>query len=138
MLFLSLQTANYIGEICRYLLATPTSPDDKNHTLRMMFGNGLRKNIWTEFTNRFGIEKICEFYGATEGNANVGNVDGTPGAIGYIGLSWPNFMREILQPLYIIRVDKVTGDPLRNADGFCIKTDIGNQVVILSSLGDHA
>ncbi|GFS99614.1 hypothetical protein TNCV_1971871 [Trichonephila clavipes] len=36
-----------------------------------MFGNGLRGHIWKEFQDRFGIERIIELYGATEGNANI-------------------------------------------------------------------
>lgn len=28
--------------------------------------------IWTEFVKRFKIKKVVEFYGATEGNANIG------------------------------------------------------------------
>lgn len=27
--------------------------------------------VWNEFMQRFGIKKIVEFYGATEGNANI-------------------------------------------------------------------
>lgn len=42
----------YIGEICRYLLAQPEKPQDKQHRIRMMFGNGLRPQIWTEFSQR--------------------------------------------------------------------------------------
>jgi len=37
-----------------------------------MFGNGLRKKIWKDFQTRFNIKQIVEFYGSTEGNANVG------------------------------------------------------------------
>lgn len=37
----------------------------------MMFGNGLRPQIWEEFMKRFNIQQIAEFYGATEGNANI-------------------------------------------------------------------
>ena len=65
------QVGQYIGEICRYLLAQPTRPFDRQHRVRVMFGNGLRPQIWNEFKERFGIERIGEFYGATEGNANV-------------------------------------------------------------------
>ena len=40
-----------------------------------MFGNGLRPQIWEEFVNRFSSPtnrvQIAEFYGATEGNANI-------------------------------------------------------------------
>lgn len=66
------KAAQYIGEICRYLLAQPVRPCDKKHNLRIMLGNGLRPKIWKEFIDRFNIPKIGEFYGSTEGNANVG------------------------------------------------------------------
>ena len=71
-----------------------------------MFGNGLRKNIWKEFMNRFGIERISEFYGATEGNCNVANATNQVGHIGYLGVAWPQWIREFLQPLYVVRVDQ--------------------------------
>ena len=67
------QCAQYIGEIARYLYATPESPFEKQHTIRMMFGNGLRPQIWQQFVDRFKIKQVCEFYGSTEGNCSVGN-----------------------------------------------------------------
>ena len=70
-----IQVGQYIGEICRYLLAQPPRLFDRQHRVRMMFGNGLRPQIWNEFKERFGIERIGEFYGATEGNANIGELD---------------------------------------------------------------
>lgn len=36
-----------------------------------MFGNGVRPQIWNEFTERFNMPRIAEFYGATEGIANI-------------------------------------------------------------------
>lgn len=59
--------------MCRYVLAVPPKSTDTEHKLRMIFGNGLRPQIWTEFVERFKIPKVAEFYGATEGNANIGN-----------------------------------------------------------------
>lgn len=58
--------------MCRYILAVPPKDTDKQHNLRMIYGNGLRPQIWTEFLERFNIKKVGEFYGATEGNANIG------------------------------------------------------------------
>lgn len=63
--------AQYIGEICRYLLAQAPKPVDRQHKVRVAFGNGLRPQIWKEFQARFGVERIGELYGATEGNANI-------------------------------------------------------------------
>ena len=64
--------AQYIGEICRYLLAQKETPEAKQHNVTIMFGNGLRPKIWKEFVDRFNIKQIGEFYGSTEGNANIG------------------------------------------------------------------
>lgn len=58
--------------MCRYILAVPPKPSDTQHCLRLIFGNGLRPQIWPEFVERFNIGKVVEFYGATEGNANIG------------------------------------------------------------------
>lgn len=65
--------AQYIGELCRYLLAVPHKPVDTQHKVRLMFGNGLRPQIWHQFVSRFNIEEIGELYGATEGNSNLGD-----------------------------------------------------------------
>ena len=32
--------AQYIGEICRYLLSAPETPEEKEHSIEIMFGNG--------------------------------------------------------------------------------------------------
>ena len=51
------------GEIARYLLAQPTIPEENKHNIRIMFGNGLRRQIWETFVTRFNIPHIAEFYG---------------------------------------------------------------------------
>lgn len=56
-------SAQYIGELCRYLLLTPSKPEETQHKIRFMFGNGLRPQIWTQFVNRFNIPRIGEVYG---------------------------------------------------------------------------
>ena len=63
--------AQYIGETCRYLLSSPERPEERKHKVRLMYGNGLRPQIWEQFVKRFGVKHIAEFYGATEGNANI-------------------------------------------------------------------
>ena len=69
--FSLLKAGQYIGEICRYLLNTPYCPEEQQHKIRLMFGNGLRPQIWSQFVNRFNIPNIAEFYGSTEGNSNI-------------------------------------------------------------------
>jgi len=69
------QAAQYIGEICRYVLAQKPQPTDTSHQVRIIFGNGLRPAIWSQFVQRFNIKQVGEFYGSTEGNANVGKLN---------------------------------------------------------------
>lgn len=37
----------YIGELCRYLLAQPPRADDRQNGLRFAVGNGLRPDVWS-------------------------------------------------------------------------------------------
>ena len=73
----------YIGEICRYLLNQPAKPTDRAHKVRLIAGNGLRPEIWDEFTSRFGIARVCEFYAASEGNTAFINVFNVPRSTGW-------------------------------------------------------
>ncbi|CAG2120550.1 unnamed protein product, partial [Medioppia subpectinata] len=114
----------YIGEICRYLLAQPEKPVDKQHNLRIMIGNGLRKKIWTDFKTRFNIPQIGEFYGSTEGNANVANISNKEGACGFVPCCIPWFCR-LVYPVVVMKVDEMTGEPIRDADGLCIPVKAG-------------
>ena len=114
-----LQGAQYIGEICRYLLSVPESPEDRSHGVEIMWGNGLRPSIWQQFTHRFGVNFIGEFYGATEGNSNVLNIDSKPGSVGFTSVLLP-----FVYPVSLIRVDE-QAEPVRGSDGLCIKCNPG-------------
>jgi len=39
----------YIGELCRYLVASPPTAYDRAHKIRIAIGNGLRPDIWDTF-----------------------------------------------------------------------------------------
>ncbi|KAJ0181724.1 hypothetical protein K1T71_002446 [Dendrolimus kikuchii] len=106
--------AHYIGEMCRYVLSTPPSPTDTQHKVRTVYGNGMRPTIWTDFVKRFNIKKVVEFYGATEGNANIVNIDNKTGAIGFVSRIIP-----AVYPIAILKVDQETGEPIRNSKGLC-------------------
>ena len=126
--------AQYIGEICRFLLLTPPKPTDKMHSLRLVFGNGLRPQIWTQFVSRFGIPNIGEFYGATEGNSNIVNFDNTIGAVGFV----PRVFK-FLYPVTLAKCDEETGEPLRNSEGFCVETQPGEPGVFIGKINtNHA
>jgi len=112
--------AQYIGEICRYLLAQPNRPAEDQHRVKIVFGNGLRPQIWENFQKRFRIQTIGEFYGATEGNANIINIDNKVGAVGFTTRIAP-----FLYPVTLIRVDEATGEPIRDRNGVCVQCEPG-------------
>ena len=108
----------YIGELCRYLVNSPPNPNESKHRLRAACGNGLRPDLWDAFQKRFRIPKILEFYGATEGNVNIFNFEGKPGAVGRV----PWFVAHRF-PIAVVRFDVEKQQPVRNAEGFCERCD---------------
>jgi fatty-acyl-CoA synthase len=111
----------YIGELCRYLLNTPPHKLERKHKLRVVMGNGLRPEIWPAFKARFRIPKIIEFYGATEGNVALVNMDGRVGAVGRI----PWYLKRLL-PTRLVRFDVEQEQPVRGPDGFCLECGSGD------------
>lgn len=110
----------YIGELCRYLVSAPPHPDERNHSIRTGFGNGMSAEVWKQFVDRFGIKHLVEFYGSTEGNVSFVNFNGKIGAVGRL----PPYMKEKLRSR-IVRFDVETEQPIRGEDGFCQETDAG-------------
>jgi fatty-acyl-CoA synthase len=105
----------YIGELCRYLVNSPASPNEAKHHLRLCCGNGMRPDVWEPFKTRFRIPMIVEFYAATEGNVNLFNFEGVPGSVGRI----PWFLARRF-PTRIVKFDMATQQPVRDAKGFCV------------------
>jgi len=105
----------YIGELCRYLLHAPASPDESDHSIRMCCGNGLSADVWDRFKERFCIPQILEFYAATEGNVSLFNLEEKPGALGRI----PPFLAHRFSTV-LVKYDPDTDAPVRDARGFCV------------------
>jgi fatty-acyl-CoA synthase len=115
----------YIGEICGYLLNQPPKPTDRAHKVRVIAGNGLRPAIWDEFTRRFGISRVCEFYAASEGNTaflNIFNLEKTTGIC-------PS-------PVAYVEYDAETGEPARGDDGRVRKVRNGEPGLLLSKISN--
>ncbi|GAB1868759.1 Long-chain-fatty-acid--CoA ligase [Camponotus japonicus] len=120
--------AIYIGEICRFLLMAPPSQNDRKHKLRLMIGNGLRPQIWESFVKRFGIKRIGEYYGATEGNSNLININNKTGAIGFV----PRYIGD-LYPVALLKIDE-GGNLLRGTDGLCIRCKPGEPGIFVGKI----
>lgn len=119
----------YIGEICRYILATPPKDDDRDNDLRLAMGNGLRPDIWRQFQERFAIGKIGEFYAATDGAAALINTEGKFGAIGFISP-----LVNAVIPAAIFKIDPDTQELLRDKRGRCIECAPGEAGEFLAKI----
>mmetsp|Transcript_82619 Transcript_82619/g.256638 ORF Transcript_82619/g.256638 Transcript_82619/m.256638 type:complete len:589 (+) Transcript_82619:114-1880(+) len=115
--------AQYIGELARYVLATPEQADDGDNPLKLCTGNGLRPEYWERFQVRFGIDFIFEFYGATESTGGFSNMtllanikQGKKAGVGSVGrLNDPR--------VRFVRYDVDADEYVRGPDGFCIPVE---------------
>ena len=117
----------YIGELCRYLYNRPARADDRDHAVRCFVGNGLRPDIWEGFCERFGIERVAEFYGATEGNAETANLLNRSSTVGPL-LSWK---------MKLARWDTQRDELVRGPDGLAIQTKPGEPGVLLGKIDER-
>ncbi|MEI7479225.1 MAG: AMP-binding protein, partial [Actinomycetes bacterium] len=68
---------NYVGKPLAFILATPPSPRDKEHQLKLGFGNESSADDRLAFIERFGCT-IVDGYGSTEGGLSVTRTPDTP------------------------------------------------------------
>ena len=129
----------YIGELCRYLVNSPpaANPDDETkHKVRMAFGNGMRPEVWDHFKSRFRIKDILEFYGSTEGNVSLFNLDGKSGAIARV----PKMLKSKFN-VRLVRFDIESEMPERRNDGLCYECkpgEIGEAIGQIANDARHA
>lgn len=109
----------YVGDLCRFLLTQPPHPKEHAHKLRWAIGNGLSPDIWSDFVKRFHIPHIIEFYGSTEGNISLMNVDGPVGAVGRI----PKYLKNRFN-LELIRYNVESDSHIRDENKFCLRPGV--------------
>jgi len=113
----------YIGELCRYLLNQEPTEQENNHNIRMVIGNGLRPELWDEFQQRFRVDRINEFYGSSEGNVSCLNLFNQKQTMGFC-----------VGPHAIVKLDIDTEEPLRDSNGYLIKTALGEPGLLLGKI----
>ncbi|XP_069481076.1 long-chain fatty acid transport protein 2 [Ambystoma mexicanum] len=119
----------YIGELLRYLCNVPKKDNDREHSVRLAVGNGLRSDVWKEFIKRFGDMTIYEFYAATEGNIGFMNYTNTVGAAGRL-----NALFQKVVPHEFIKYDVEKDEPVRDAKGFCVKVPYGEPGLLVAKI----
>ena len=88
-------------------------------------GNGLRPDIWLDFKKRYGIKRITEFYGASEGNVafmNLLNKDRT------IGMT--------ASTIALVRYDVDADEIIRDSTGRCVPVAEGEPGLLLAEINE--
>ena len=113
---------------------------DKKHNLRLAIGNGMRPDVWQKFRDRFGIETIVEFYGATESPVGLWAVsrnDLTAGCVGHNGR-----LAKLLMSfrIAIVEVNWDTEEPLRDPtnNNFCRRVKDGQPGEVLCAISEKS
>uniref|UniRef100_A0A8C0GZU3 long-chain-fatty-acid--CoA ligase n=2 Tax=Chelonoidis abingdonii TaxID=106734 RepID=A0A8C0GZU3_CHEAB len=119
----------YVGEMMRYLCNAPKKENEREHQVRLAMGNGLRVEVWKEFLQRFGPIRICEFYGATEGNSGFINYTGKIGAVGRA-----SFIQKIFTPFELIQYNVERDEPVRDERGCCIRVPPGKAGLLVAKI----
>ncbi len=123
----------YVGETARYLLAAPPSPLDKDHSVRSMYGNGMRPDVWFKFQERFGVTEVVEFFSSSEAVFNLVNHcknDYFATAVGHHGALSRYRFRNIYVPVLI---DSASGEIVRDPQtGFAFRQpyEKGGEIIV--------
>ena len=117
----------YIGELCRYLANHEPSPAELDNPLKVMVGNGLRPDVWDTFKDRFGVNRIVEIYGASEGNALFMNLLNKNKTIGMTNAD-----------VALIEYDVAEDIILKGDDGFCKKIINHDPGLLIVRIGPNA
>ena len=106
----------YIGELCRYLANAPPNALDESVRIESAFGNGICRDVWEKFQQRYHVKHIVEFYASTEGNLALFNSTDKVGALGFV----PRIV-DFLYPVKLVLSEPDNpGVPLRDSKGRCV------------------
>ncbi|TPX43542.1 hypothetical protein SeLEV6574_g04997 [Synchytrium endobioticum] len=130
--------AVYVGELWRYLCVQPRHPLEGTpefSPLRVIIGNGLKADLWTQVMHRFGIKQVVEHYGSTEmpGDA-IQNYFNKPGSCGYLPKSEAARKSDTGEGGVLVRYDVEQDVVVRGADNRCVVAgdgEIGEMIMRL-------
>ena len=113
----------YIGELCRYLTNIPEQAGDAQSPLHSIMGNGMRPDIWMNFKKRYGIKRVCEFYGASEGNVSFANLMNKDMTVGMTSAE-----------VELVKYDVDNDEVVTNDAGRCIAVQPGEAGLLLGKI----
>ena len=131
----------YVGELCRFLLGTASGSYDRRHYVKVAAGNGMQKDVWTAFQQRFNIPEIREFYRSTEGLTKFDNrhfsTSSSRGA-GKVGFVGP-LVHRLDKDQFLVKFDYDAELPHRDPNtGFCVPVTKGEAGEVIARVPSMA
>jgi putative long chain acyl-CoA synthase len=119
----------YVGDFCRYLVSAEPTPGEKNHPVRLFFGNGMQADVWHNLRRRFGKVQVLEFYAATEGNLILMNLTGEKiGAVGKPIMPWN---------IELVRYDPTQAEYPKDANGWLIPCQDNEPGMLIARISNY-
>ncbi|XP_048735133.1 long-chain fatty acid transport protein 2-like isoform X2 [Ostrea edulis] len=122
---------HYVGELFRYVSATPPNSSDTDHCIRCAFGNGLRIDVWKIMLERFKIPHIYEFYAATEMPVGLANISNTVGSVGRMSP-----LLKLTLPCEFVLYDEENENVVRTKEGLCMLAPLESPGLLLIKLDE--
>jgi len=119
----------YAGEMCRALVDAPHSAGERNNSVRLFAGSGMRADLWRRLIDRFGPLGVLEFYASTEGNAVLANAAGEK--IGALGRPLPGSSE-----LALVDWDAAKRQLARDSGNRCVAVDAEQSGMLLARIDD--
>jgi citronellyl-CoA synthetase len=119
----------YVGELCRYIYNQPARPDDADNPLLYVVGNGMRGDLMEPFRKRYGIQRLVEIYGATEGVGSFINLEEIPGMCGNLAMAG-------MRQGEVIRYDFDNEEILRDENGYAVKCQPGETGLLICEINE--
>ena len=115
----------YVGEMLRYLYNQPARAGDRDHRVKVIYGAGLRHEIWSEFKERFGIDLVREVYGSSESPSAFLNLLNFDKTAGWSPTGWKTVA-------YEVDLD----EPIRGEDGLLVEVRSGGIGLLVFAIND--
>ncbi len=118
-----------VGEMLRYLCESEEKPDDIDNPLETVMGNGTRGDVLLALRRRFGIKRIIEVYGTTEGIGafiNEGEIAGMCGNLSLHGMRQGE----------VIEYDHINDKIIRGEDGLAIRCKPGQSGLLIAEINE--
>ena len=116
-----------VGEMLRYLCNQPEEADDLDNPLEYIVGVNTRGDLLQQLQQRFGIKKIVEAYGTSEGVGTYINEDEIPGMCGNLNL-------RAMRQGEVVKYDYDNESIIRDDKGLAVVCKPGEIGLVLSEI----